>query len=325
MAWYAVAALTDAVSLAREFLLPVDLRRWLALAFVVFFIEWGGSTPGGTANAANALSGPATRGADVPLAHLPTGPVAAVGVLVLAVLVVGLGFALIGAVMRFVFIDVLRSGEIAVRQQFSTWLRPGLGLFGFVVLLFLGVVGPVVLLLVAVVLLGFGGPALVFAGLPVMLVIAFVVGLVLLLTYDFVVPTMMHEESGVLAAWRRFWRTLRADADQFAVYVVVRWILGFVAGIAAMVVLGLLSLPLLVVVAGFGLLGVGLHSAVPAALLVLLAVVAIPVVLALLVVGLFIQVVVQTFFGYYALLVLGDADPSLDLIPDRRAAVRPGD
>jgi hypothetical protein len=31
---------------------------------------------------------------------------------------------------------------------------------------------------------------------------------------------------------------------------------------------------------------------------------------------------VQAYLRYYAMLVLGDVDPDLDLIPDQRAAVR---
>jgi hypothetical protein len=37
-----------------------------------------------------------------------------------------------------------------------------------------------------------------------------------------------------------------------------------------------------------------------------------------------VQVPVVTYFRYYALLVLGDTDADLDLIPERRRAVRAG-
>jgi hypothetical protein len=35
-----------------------------------------------------------------------------------------------------------------------------------------------------------------------------------------------------------------------------------------------------------------------------------------------VQVPVQTYLRYYALLVLGDVESSFDIVPDRRAAVR---
>lgn len=325
MPWHAIAALDDAVSLSREFLFPFDLRRWLALAVIVFFMGWGGSAPTGTSNAVNALSGPGGGGPGVPFTGPPGGAIMAVGILLVVALLLGLGFAIVGAVMRFVFYDALRTGQVRIRTRFRAWLGAGLRLFAFALALFLAVVGPIMVLLVGGVLLGFGGPAVVFLGLPVMLLVAVVVGVVLLFTYDFVVPTMMCEETGVLGGWRRFWRTLRSSPGQFGVYVFVRWVLGIAAGVASAVVLGILSLPVLLLGGLVGLGGIGLDLAGSPTLLVVVAVVALPILVALLVVGLFLQVVVQTFFGYYALLVLGDVDPALDLIPDRRAGVRQGD
>jgi hypothetical protein len=35
-----------------------------------------------------------------------------------------------------------------------------------------------------------------------------------------------------------------------------------------------------------------------------------------------VQVPVHTYLRYYALLVLGDVEPDLDLVPDQRAAIR---
>jgi len=35
-----------------------------------------------------------------------------------------------------------------------------------------------------------------------------------------------------------------------------------------------------------------------------------------------VQVPVQAYLRYYALLVLGDVEPEFDLVPDQRAAVR---
>ena len=324
MPWHAVAALDDAINLSRGFLLPFDLRRWLALAFVVFFMGWGANAPTGISNAAKAVSGPRGTGPSGPVSGLPDGAIVAGGILVAVALLLGLAFAIMGAVMRFVFFDALHTGQVRVRDRFRAWFGAGLRLFAFGAALFIAVVGPVVAILIGVVLLGFGGPAIVFVGLPAVLVLAIVVGAVLRLTYDFVVPTMMIEETGVLGGWRRFWRTLWTTPGQFGVYVFVRWVLGIVAGVASAVAFGFLVLPVLLLGGLVEVAGMGFDLVVSPTLLVLVAVLGVPVLVGLLVVGLFLQVAIQTFFGYYALVVLGAVDPALDLVAERRASVRDG-
>jgi hypothetical protein len=56
-----------------------------------------------------------------------------------------------------------------------------------------------------------------------------------------------------------------------------------------------------------------------------LLVVGIPLALIFIVMMAFVQVPVQVYLRYWALLVLGDVDSALDLIPEQREAVRSGE
>jgi hypothetical protein len=87
----------------------------------------------------------------------------------------------------------------------------------------------------------------------------------------------------------------------------------FVVAVAALA----LAVPFVVVGGGVVLLA-GLGPASGAVLLVL----GILYVLLVVVVWLVVQVPLQTFLRYYALFVLGDAEPEFDAVPDARAAVR---
>ena len=331
MTYYAVDALGDAFAVTRSYLLPFDRSRWLRLALVVLFVG-GTSTFSFQSSGTDTTGVPETVPGDVPAADLPEWTLAAVALVVVLVVVLALLFTLVGSVMEFVFVESLRSDAVHLRRYGRRYLGAGLRLFGFRVVLGLltlaAVAVPVGLALLP--FLGGSGPgagAAVGAALvvvPVVLLVAVVAALVSGFTTMFVVPVMLLEERGVLAGWRRFWPTLRGRWVQYAVYVVAEFVLSIAAGIAVAIVDLLVLVALAIpfgILAGVVLLvgGFGTFSTVEVVALVVIGLVYL--VLAIVAV-LLVQVPVETYFRFYALLVLGDTDEALDLIPDRRAAVR---
>ena len=333
MTYYAVGRIRDAYDVTRSYLFPFDRSRWLRLALVVLFIG-GASTfnlqSGGTGTDTGAV--PDSVSTNVPAADLPDWTLAAAALAVVVLLVLALLFALVGSVMEFVFVESLRSDAVHVRRYFRQYFGSGLRLFGFRIILGL-VTLAVVAVPLAVVLLPIVGGATPGVGavlgavlvvVPVVLAVAVVAGLVYGFTTEFVVPVMLLDDCGVLAGWRRFWPTLRSQWAQYAVYVVVEFLLSVVVGIAVtlvdLVVLLVLGIPF-GILAGIVLLvgGFGTFSVLEA---VALAVIGIAYAVLALLAILLVQVPVKTYFRYYALLVLGDTDEALDLIPNRRAALR---
>jgi hypothetical protein len=327
MSYYALSCLGDALAATKAFLLPVDRGRWLRLAVVVFFLS-GGSGFGSVSTAGSNTSPSAATGtAEVPT--LPAVDLVAILAVVGVVVALGVLYVLVGAVMQFVLVDSLRREQIRVRKTFRRQFRKGLSLFAFqlvVGIVTVAILGGAAFLLIVPATAGSNGVGLVFGILGFMalfFVVFLVAALVNVFTVDFVVPTMVQTDRGLIGSWRRFWPVFRQDLEQFAVYVLVRigvaiavgLVGGTVVGIAAVIV----AVPFFVVggiavaVTGFslspavfGLLG----GLLVAYLLVLFAVVAL------------VHVPLKTYVRYFQLLVLGDADPDLDLIPDRRAAVR---
>jgi hypothetical protein len=110
MALHAVENVEEAFGVTREFLTPVGVRRWLKLALVVFFVGSGVSFPTAQFNTS-------TPSGDVPTGEFPVSlPVDAVTLVVALVgagLLLGGLFALIGAIMEFVLIESLRTGDVA--------------------------------------------------------------------------------------------------------------------------------------------------------------------------------------------------------------------
>ncbi|AXG10393.1 DUF7544 domain-containing protein [Haloplanus rubicundus] len=321
--WYAFAALSDARDATEDLLRPVDRGRWLRLALIALFVGVGGGVPTGGSNV-NVPSGGGGGGmpSDVPAPSLPDiGSVAAViaGVVVL-ILLLALVWSLIGAVMEFVLIVGLRDREVSIRDPFGANLRPGLRLFGFrlaVGLVSLLVVG---LPLLAVFGVGIGvSPAFLILLVPLIVVfgvVALAGSVVLGLTTDFVVPTMLTESRGVVDGWRRLWPTLRAEWKQVALYVVAKFVLGIAVSLAVSLVVLLAAL---IVAIPFAIVGGGLYLATSAAGashvgLIVAAVLVALFVLVMIVVGLIVQVPALTFVRYYSLSVLGMLVPELDLV-----------
>jgi len=70
-------------------------------------------------------------------------------------------------------------------------------------------------------------------GIPVVFLIGVLYALVSGLTTVFVVPLMIQTDSGVLAAWRRLWGSIKAAWKQYLAYVVIALLLTVAAGIIA--------------------------------------------------------------------------------------------
>ena len=320
MPLYALEDLEEAFDVTREFLTPLDVRQWLKLAFVVFFVGSGVSLPT-TEFGTSAPSGTPPAG-ELP-SEVPADAVAIVAAVAVAGLLLAVGVALIGAVLEFVLIESLRSGEVSIRRYWRRRWRQGVRLFGFrvaiglpVIALFVGWVG----LLVVPLLAGreVAAPSAVFLiGLPVVVVVAVVYSLVSGLTTVFVVPIMVRAEVGVLAAWRRLWGSVRTAWRQYLAYVAVAFLLTVGASVVASVLVGLVALVFLVpalLAVGVASVAVSLSSA---AGLAVIAALALLIGLAVLVCWLLVQVPVVAYLRYHALLVLGDIEPSFALLPDR--------
>jgi hypothetical protein len=327
MALHAVDDVSDAFATTRAFLFPFELRRWLKLALVALFVGGGVSLPTAQFNTGGGFEpGPGT---ELPNA-MPEGFASLVAVAVAAAVVLGVVFSLVGSIMEFVLVESLRTGEVTLRRHWGRRWRQGLRLFGFRLAIgipfFALVVGWLGLLVAPGLFPGVDpvvpAGALLFVGLPVIFLLGVLYALVSAFTSVFVVPIMIETDGGVLDGWRRLWGSIKAEPKEYFAYAVIGFVLSVAAGIAASLVVGLVALGLLLPFALVGLLVYVTVSLSSTAGLAILAALGIVFVVALVVCWLLVQVPVLTYLRYYALLVLGDVDGSLDLIPDQRAAAR---
>ncbi|MFB6094705.1 MAG: hypothetical protein ABEJ77_07160 [Halanaeroarchaeum sp.] len=329
MALHAVDDLTDAFAATRSFLLPVDLGRWLRLAVLSLFVAGtgggGGSVPQFTFSQGSMPLGPDVGHGAPSLGQFLSANLLSILVLVLAVFLLGLAFTWLGSVFEFAFLESLRSEAVHVRAYTREYARPGTRLFAFRLvfgLLSAVVMGAVLLLAMGPLLLGWGPGSLVLLVLavPVLVVVGILAAIAYVFTTAFVVPIMLAEDRGVLAGWRRLLSLIRSDWTQFAAFALVGLLLtiaiGILVGIASAIVGVVIAIPFALL--AFGVLAAG----IPLFNLVVVAVLAIPLLALLAVAVAVVQVPVQTYLRYWALLVLGDVDSSLDVIPDQRDAVR---
>ncbi|MFC4358293.1 hypothetical protein ACFO0N_10080 [Halobium salinum] len=329
MPLYALEDLDDALDVTRGFLTPVDRSVWVKLAVVAFFI--GG--PGANANSVQYTVGGDGNGGvppGEPIPGLGADLWLVVAAAVAVALVVALAFAVVGSVMEFVFVESLRTETVTVRRYWSRYWRQGLRLFGFRLVVGLFVLGSVLLLSAPLLLslFGVGGldgafPVVLLVVLvPLFVVLALVAGLVNGFTTVFVVPVMMLRGGGVLAGWRRLWPTVVAHWTQYLAYAVVSFLLSILGGVLVGVVTVVAAVVLLI---PFGLLfalGIGALAVAEPVGIGVLVVVGVAFGVTLLAVAALVQVPVQTYLRYYALMVLGDVDADLDLVAEQRAAVR---
>lgn len=310
---YAFNRLDGAFQRTKSLLWPIRWGVWLRLALIALFVGGGVSFPN--------TSGYNFNEGDLPpgvMESLP-GIATIVVALILIVLAIALVWWIVGTVMQFVFVDMLRTGDIHIRPFFGERLGKGLRLFLFQAGLTLILVFAMIAFILMLVGLGGSsgggagvGVAFILLFIPFVLVTALLFGIIFLLTHDFVVPIMIHEDCGVIEGWRRLFRIISENVWQTVVYIVTRFVLGLVAGIVQAV---LVILALLIIAIPFVLIGIVLLAAVAANYMLLLALL-IPYLIIAVPVALLIAVPFVTFFRYYGLLVLEGLAPEYHLLPE---------
>ncbi|WP_324756084.1 DUF7544 domain-containing protein [Haloarcula sp. GH36] len=362
MTLHAVDDIDEAIDATKSFLFPFELRQWLRMALVVFFIG-GGSGTGGVQNIGQlgnigedgtgspsagefsltapleslpAVPNPAFQvGAPVPAEPSSLANEIGAAVLIAAVvgfLVVALLFAYLGAVMEFTFAQSLISQEIHVRRYLGRHKGNGLWLFGFRIVLWLVFLTLVVAALAAVFVVAGGNlqnpsASVLLGSLGIVAVsligLVVVYGLINGFTNVFVVPMMIQGGDGLVAGWRQLGGSLRAEPKQYLAYVFFSVVLGI--GVSIVGTIAALVAALIVAIP-FGIVGLlvgfGLLTVSQTAGFAGGAIVLLLYLLVMLVVANMIKAPLQTFLRYYAMLVLGDIDDALDPIPGVRRELR---
>lgn len=324
MSLHAIDELDDAIDVTKGLLFPLDLWLWLKLALITLFIGGGAGFPSYAFNFAGSPGG--DGGGGTAGLGLTDGELfLLVGGLVVAVLAFFLLLGAAGAIMEFVFIEALVSGEVHIRRHFGEYWRRGLRLFGFRLLVTL----PMLLVILAVlaafvfpILLGTGvelGFLLLLAAIPLVFILAFLAGIVNVFTSLFVAPVMLVDDCGVLDGWRSIWPSITDETGEYIGFGVINYVIRLVTGTAATVILGLAALVLLIPAAlvVFGVLAV-LPSEPGLLAVATFVVVGGVFLLALIAIWAVVLVPIEVYHRYHALLVLGDILPRYDLVSDRR-------
>jgi len=306
---YAFSRLDGAFQRTKSLLWPIRWDVWLRLALIALFVGGGVSFPN--------TSGYTFEEGDLPPGVVESLPDIAplIVAFILIVLVIALIWWIIGTVMQFVFVDMLRTGDIHIRPFFGDRLGKGVRLFlfqvGLTLILILAMMA-LILMLVGIGGSGVGGAAFILVFIPFILVAALLFGIIFLLTNDFVVPIMIHEDCGVIEGWRRLFGTISNNVMQTLVYIVTRLVLGLIAAIVQAV---LVILAMVIIAIPFILVGIVLLAAIQANIVLLLALL-IPYLIIAVPVALLIAVPFVTFFRYYGLLVLEGLAPGCRLLPE---------
>lgn len=331
MALSALQHVGDAVDVTREFLFPFELRRWLKLALVAFFVGGsGGSVPTSGFDTGGFETGgpPGQDPGQAPDLSLPTltdEMLLVLAVVVGALLLLAVAFAVVGAVMEFVFVESLVIGEVTVRRYWGRRWGQGLRLFAFRLAiglpLLVVVLGWLAVLLVPLLTGESFLPMTVFLlGIPVVFLLFVLHAVVSTFTTVFVVPIMLRRDGGVLDGWGVLWSSVKSDWKQYAAFAALWLVLTIATGLVASIAVGIGAVVLLVPFAIVGVVA-AVATGLSTAGLAVVAVLVVVFVVAVLVLAALVQVPVLAYLRYYALLVLGDLEPDYDLIPERRRAV----
>lgn len=258
MSWYAIEAIDEAIEDTRELLLPFDLGTWLRLALIVIFTGGGlgffnpinfipsdigeENYTGNHSNTSNftstspiehgrnAITGLATASSSV-----SSTVWAAVGILILVILTL---FFYISSVFEFIYYQSLLDKDVSIRENFRKHWFNSLQYFGFKISYLIVFVGFIAVLAAGFVVDPVVGSLGLILGIPILMALAVFSGLL----HDFVLIQMIETEKDLVSGWRSIWPDLREQWREVFVYLVVKFGIGIVIGIAV----GALSFGLLI-------------------------------------------------------------------------------
>lgn len=269
MSWYALEEIEEALSETKSLLLPFDLATWSKLALIVFLTgsgfnmpNTGGGFPSGDTGGQSDFDFGDFDSTQVPqssenlvsqvqvpqMDNLMTGMASGaasgmvLAVILVVLLIVGLPLMFLSSVFEFIFYQSLIDKNVRIKKNFSDHLGKGARYFGFKLvylfslLLLIGLVAATVVVSDMLLVLG------IILALPVI----FVLGIFSGLTHDFVLLRMMESDEKLIEAWKSFWPTLKEEWKQVAVYLLVKFFLGLVVGIAAGIIVILATILLLI-------------------------------------------------------------------------------
>ncbi|WP_440765952.1 DUF7544 domain-containing protein [Natronorubrum sp. DTA7] len=314
---YAIGTLRDAFAVTKRYLGALSYVGWLKLALVVLFL-------GGISISIQFVNVPLeaiAEGVDDPEVRW-----LAAAVLLLVLVVYG-AFRYLAALLEFVFVESLRSEAIRLRRYGRANLGRALWLLAFRALLWLGLVVALAIPVAAVIV---GGDISEVADLSdgqIALLALSALGIfigwyaVYTLTTAFAVPIMLQQACGPIAAWRRFVPTLASNWSGMLGYLLIAWSIGFAFWMLFAMIGFFLTFFGIIAFVLVALLFEAIHPNLlwVAVVLLLFAYLGYQYVVAA------IEAPVRSYVRYHALLILGDTDDALDLIPAQRAAVRSDD
>ena len=318
-------AITPAIKhTGRVLFRPFALRKWLALGFVSMLAELGQG--GARFNSPGDMGDMDKIGRD--LFQWIYHYIALIIAGVVLLFAIGLALSWLGAVMRFVYLNQITRDPCAIREPFGRFMHLGTSFF-----LWKLAFGLITMLALAVLI---GLPiGLVFvtkatgntAAIVLLVIWCVLVGLALLLgitvidifARDFVATAMFARSVRVIEGWRIVMPILRQNAGQSALYVLLLIAISFATGIAAL--FALLAVGMVFLIAGglFALIGYGIYAAGgstwSAVLIGYIALMGTALFLAFCYAMSCVTQPFDVFRRTFALVVLGQAEPSLATVP----------
>lgn len=192
-----------------------------------------------------------------------------VAALIVIGLVLAVLFTYIASMMRFILFDSIIAKECHIRKGWARRKGPGLRLFCWQIVFGLASLAALLIVIGIPVTCAWAGGwfaqprdhvlGLVLGGiilLVVVLILAAFLGVIHVMTKDFVVPQMALEDISAVEGWRRLWLWLKAEKGGYAGYIGMKIVLAIGAAILVFIVDLIAMLVLLIPFGGFGVAAV---------------------------------------------------------------------
>ncbi len=328
MALNALEIIQPTLDKVKELLLPLDIAKWMKLAFVVLIAgasSGGGQYVGNMGNMGDfdelgeEVSYEKIEAAILDFLTVEIILAIAVAVALLVLLLIFWGY--ISSIFTFIFLEASVTKEVKIIEGFKRNLWRGFSLFLFrtgATLVFLVLSASMITLPL---LLVFGGNVGALLSIPLFIFffvtfVPFIIvfSVIISMAEDFAVPIMSLRGDGIISSMKHSLHLFKKEIWQFVVYYIMKTALGMAAGIISLILL----IPLMLLAGiGFAILAVigmvaGISLSWNPALIIIAIVAAIIGIILSIYLSALITLPIPVFFRYYSLMFLREQDRSLD-------------
>lgn len=314
----AIENISKSFKATEEFLTPIKITKWLKLAFIAIFI-------GSISININFLPPDIFNSTNLHQINISeiisfiTDPI--ILFLFSAMIIMLLFFTVLSSIMEFTLIESIKNQKVKIKQYTSQNISKGIQLsiirIALSLLSLLLIISTATLIISSILT---NNITLIhnIILVPLLLITLIIISVLNDFNTKFIVPIMIKKDLNIANAWKKLTRTVKSNHKEYLIYIFINFFLSILTSIISSLAFIITMLILLIPLGILAMISFFIISQNTILGIIFFSITAIISFITLISISLVIKIPIIVYLRYFAILVLGDIETKLDIIPDQR-------